>query len=442
MDENQLKTTPCSTDAERAILSCAMQWTESFDAISQHFAGDSLFYVPAHRTIWRAMNTCLKEGGKSDMVTVTAKLRERGELEGVGGPLYLADLYSDAATPTMLPDYLRIANNSAKRRRVIADCHELASDAYDSDRNIDETIQRLDTTVQHLLRTSSANRTHQWRQVISSGIETIQARMSAGGKLPGTSTGFEGLDEFTNGYQPGQVWVIGARPGSGKTALALNLAEHLGRADSPTAFFSAEMFADELAIRSLSSQTKLDSLKLARGDIGNHDLARLSQAIHNSLKWPIWVDDRPNMRLIDIQVATRNLVRENGVKVVFVDYLQLIKEPDGSRSREDAVRRLSEGFKQLAKEMAITVVCLAQLNRESEKRNNRKPQKSDLRDSGSIEQDANVILLLHEEDDDSGEPSMVIDVDIIVAKCRGGICGAIPFEFSKPTTTFTPRKKQ
>jgi replicative DNA helicase len=265
----------------------------------------------------------------------------------------------------------------------------------------------------------------------------IEDARVAGGKIPGISTGFESLDASTNGYQGGQLWLLAARPGAGKTAMLMNLVENLVSANIPTAIYSAEMFAEELAIRSLSGQTRIDSLKLARGDIGKMDFVKLRDAINNSHKWPLWIDDRADMRLVDIQVSARQLVKQSGVRVIFVDYLQLIKEPEGSRNREDAVRRLSDGLKQLAKELDITVVTLAQLNRDAEKRG--RPVKSDLRDSGAIEQDANVILLLNPTEPDSQDP--VVDVEVIVAKCRGGKMGPISFEFDRPVTTFREKRE-
>jgi replicative DNA helicase len=439
MTDSPLRSMPCDPDAERAVLSCGLQWADCFDKIAMNPAGSTLFYTPAHRSIWNAMADCRREGLQSDIVTVTAKLRGKDQLEQCGGPAYLAGIYTDAATPRMLPDYLKIAQEFAQRRAFIQTYSELTGDAFDLNQRISDTFQRADSAIQGMMRTTSENRTKEFRVVMAEAVHTIQERYDAGGKLPGISTGFEPIDNATNGYQGGQQWVVGARPGSGKTALAMNLAENLGRAEIPTAFFSAEMFADELGIRSLSSQAKIDSLKLARGQIGKTEFAKIGQAITRSVNWPLWVDDRPDMRLIDIQVATRNLVREHGVKIVFIDYLQLIKEPEGSRSREDAISKLSNAFKQLAKELNITTVLLAQLNRESEKRGNKMPVKSDLRDSGAIEQDANVILLLHEKSDDPTE--MVVDVDVIIAKCRGGLTGPIPFEFCKPTTTFLPKFK-
>lgn len=429
---------PKNPDAERAVLSCAVQWPGCMDQIAANPFAESLFFVPAHRTIWGAMLALKSKGIAADLTTLTSRLRETGELEHVGGAVTVAEIYQDAPTPKLLPDYLHLATESAKRRSLLTDLFAVTKDCFNPEVPIDATTQRLDTAIQRLLRSASSGQScNRFQKVLADTIHLIEERRALGGKLPGISTGWDKLDEQTNGYKVGEMWVIGARPGTGKTAVALNLAENLARANVPTAFFSAEMFADELGIRSLSGQSKIDSLKLARGQVNQGDFGKIAQAVQQSMNWPLWIDDRPNMRLIDIQVGIRSLVREHGIKVAFVDYLQLIEEPDGSRSREDAVRRLSNALKQLAKELGITIVVLAQLNRSSEKRNDRRPINADLRDSGSIEQDANVIILLHAEEPDPNEA--IQSVDLLVSKCRGGILGPIPFEFHKAITTFKPK---
>jgi replicative DNA helicase len=430
---------PSTPDAEKALLSCALQWPECLEAIAEHPGGTALFYVPAHVEIFLSMLAIRAQKLKVDSVTLIDRFRQSERLDAVGGALMIAELMDDVPTPKLLPDYLATAYATQKRRALAAGCHRIAFDAMDPDAPIDATIQAADNLVRDLLKTSSNAATRSWTEVLGKTIAQIEAARLAGGKIPGLPTGFEILDERTNGYQSGQLWVLAARPGAGKTALLLNLVENLLGANHPTAIFSAEMYAEELAIRSLSGQTRIDSLRLAKGDFRANDFHRVESAIGHCISWPLWIDDRADMRLVDIQVAARQLAADRGVKVIFVDYLQLVKEPEGSRNREDAVRKLSDGFKQLAKELGITVVCLAQLNRSSERRESKRPDKSDLRDSGAIEQDANVILLLNPLEPDSVEP--IIDVELIVAKCRGGKLGPIDMRFDKPTTTFTQAEK-
>jgi len=430
---------PSDPDAERAVLSCALQWPDCYDKVAAHSSGADLFYLPHHRLIWSAMLSAKLSAGGLDLVTLTSSLRASDDLDAVGGAVMLSELLSDVPSPKMLAGYLKTAENASKRRRIARECHSLAADACDMGKDVDGLVQRADSIIQGLLRSSSQSRARRWNDVLGKTLQQIDDARSAGGRIPGLSTGYPCLDSATNGYQPGQLWVVAARPGAGKTALLMCMVRHLVEADHATAIFSAEMFAEELAIRAISGQSKIDSLKLASGKLDRMDFGKITSALEQSTAWPLWVDDRADMRLVDIQVGARRLVKEEAVKVIFVDYLQLIKEPDGSRNREDAVRRLSDGFKQLAKELGITIVALAQLNRSSERREGRKPVVSDLRDSGAIEQDANVILLLNPQESEADEDA--VDVELIVAKCRGGRLGALEFGFNKPTTTFYPKQK-
>jgi replicative DNA helicase len=285
----------------------------------------------------------------------------------------------------------------------------------------------MDTGIRTVMTESSADGLKSYSRVLSDFLALTNDRYFSENKTAGIPTGFALLDEMTGGLQPGQLWVIGARPGAGKTAYAFQIAEYIARAGTPVAFFSAEMLAVELATRAVAADSKIDSLKIQNGYLAKQDFPRLTASIARRMKDPIFIDDRANMRLIDIQVGARRAVSEHGVRVAFVDYLQLIQEEEGSRNREDAVRRLSNGLKQLGKELGIAVVALAQLNRQSDGKD-AKPKASNLRDSGSIEQDANTIVLLHAESKNSATA--------IVAKVRGGKRGEIALDFDGPTTRF------
>lgn len=430
---------PSNPDAERAVLSCALQWPQCHDTVAAHPAGAELFYTPAHREIYSALSAVKIETPAPDMILVADELRSADRLEAVGGTGYLAELWTDSPSPDLLGRYLAIASETHRRRHLVRECHAMAAAACDDKADVDGLMQRLDTLSRRLSVAASEDNCRSWGDVAFATVDKLQAAFNEeGGKVPGLSTGYAALDERTNGMQPGQLWIVAARPGAGKTAFGFNIVENLVTAGTPCAVFSAEMYAEELAIRSISRQTGIDSLRLSRGDVYKGDFPRIAHALSRCGQWPLWIDDRAHMRLIDIQVGSRRMVSEHGVKVIVVDYLQLIKEPEGSRNREDAVRRLSDGLKQLAKELGITVIALAQLNRASEKRDGRKPSMSDLRDSGSIEQDANVVILLNPEE----EEGPVITVDVIVAKCRGGKIGSDAYDFQRSTTTFRTQKAQ
>lgn len=417
---------PSNIDAEKGILSACIQWPETCDEVSI-CGGSSLFYDPGNRCIWTALDAMRAERVEIGLATIISRLRESEKLEAAGGPQVLANLFDDVASRALLPDLLKSATDAAKRRSIFTLAESAIRDAKDAAKSIDDTMQRMDAGIRSVLTETSNDGLKTYSRVLADFLEVTNDRYFSDSKTAGILTGFPILDEMTGGLQPGQLWVIGARPGAGKTAYAFQIAEFVAKAVSPIAFFSAEMLAVELATRAIAADSKIDSLKIQNGFLTKQDFPRITSSISRRMKDPIFIDDRPNMRLIDIQVGSRRGVSEHGIKVAFVDYLQLIKEEDGSRNREDAVRRLSNGLKQLAKELGITVVALAQLNRQSDGKD-AKPKASNLRDSGSIEQDANTIILLHPESKSSATA--------IVAKVRGGKRGEIALDFDGPTTRF------
>ena len=431
--------TPHHPDTERAVLSCCLQWPETIERVVSEPLQASLFFVPAHRILWNTMREMHAENEPLDLITLNDRLTRRNQLEQVGGPRMVAELIEDAPTVSLLPEYLKSILRDTKHRQLITTCNDIIIEAHDPESDIISLIQTLDTEVRRMLDSAHGDTIIQWNEALSKGIVAIEERYKLGGELPGISTGLKELDERTNGYQEGQLWVLGARPGAGKTAFALQQAIGLAKRETAVGIFSAEMQVEELVVRALSAESGIDGLRLAKGEVQKNEFQKISLAVARQNGLPIYTDDQSGMTLLDIQLGTRRLTREHGVKVIFVDYLQLIKGSTNAWNREDDVRRLSNGLKDLAKELKITVVALAQLNRDSEKRNDNKPLQSDLRDSGSIEQDANVIGLLHKLPDDRDEEYPEVDIDFILAKCRGGRPGTIHLSFERPTTTFTEK---
>lgn len=440
MSDDFLRPMPCSNDAERAVLSCALQWPDCIGKILAQHGGERLFYIPANRTTWNALEKLHRERGNIDLITLKDELRRQGDLEKVGGPAALAELLDAVPSTQLLPHYLKAISDDAQRREIITTCYQVAESAYNPASKIEELTQALDNQTQAAFRTLSSRRSRNFKAVILDAVDLIHERMMKGGELPGLSYGIDALDEATNGMQGGQTIIVAGRPGLGKSSLAMNFGEHLANKGIPIAVFSIEMLAEQLGVRSLAAHAELDSLKLGRGWVSKEEMKRLSMAVQKVADLPIWIDDRSDMRLIDIQIETRRLVREHGIKLVVVDYLQLLRYPADAKNKEDAAAQISKGLASLAKELNIPIIVVSQLNRDSEKRAGGKPKSSDLRDSGQIEQDANVILLLHA--DSVNDSDAIIDMEIIVAKCRGGRLGSIPVEFHRPFTTFKARRTQ
>jgi replicative DNA helicase len=423
---------PSNNDAEQGLLSIALQWPETMDAMSEA-GGETLFYDPAFRRIWRAMESMRLGKVRIDITTVTATLRADDTLDAIGGPSMLAELASDAPSPAIAPDLLQIARKASKARRI-AEIAENASRAIlRPNADPDKIAGKMDAALKSVMLDISEDKIKTWPQALGLFLADLQERFKAGAKCSGLSTGFPIMDKMIGGAQPGQLVILGARPSIGKTAFGFQIAENIASNSGPVIFFSAEMEAIELAMRAMSREAKIDSLKFQSAELNKTDFNAIAAATDRQRVKPILVDDRSGIRLADIEIGSRRAVSEHGAKAVFVDYLQLIREDDHSRNREDAVRRLSGGLKQLAKELQIPVFALAQLNRSGEGRDGR-PRMSQLRDSGSIEQDANVVILLH-------RPGFRHDgtaiIEAIIEKARGGKAHqAIEYSFHGPTTTF------
>lgn len=424
---------PSNLDAERGLLSIAMQWPDAIDGISES-GGESLFYDPSHRRIWRGLESMRLGRVKIDLTTLTATLRADNTLDAIGGPATLAELATDACSPAIAPDLLLMARKASKSRKI-AEIAETASRAILQPKaDPDEIAGKMDADLKSVLLEISADKVKTWPEALGLFLSDLQERFQTGAKCAGLSTGFPLLDQMTGGAQPGQLIVIGARPSVGKTAFGFQIAENIACQEGPILFFSAEMEAMELAMRAMSREAKIDSLKFQTADLVKADFNAIGTATERQRRKPIFVDDRSGIRLTDIEIGSRRAVSDHGAKAVFVDYLQLIREEQGSRSREDAVRRLSGGLKQLAKELQIPIFTLAQLNRSNEGKD-AAPKLHNLRDSGSIEQDANVVVLLHRLGFRHDGTAIV---EAIVAKARGGRANqSIEYSFHGPTTTFS-----
>ena len=437
----QLRGTPMNADAEKAVLSCVLQWPETcFERVASVSDSDGLFYIPANLTLWKVFNALQAKGSPLDTITVNNELSNAGDLEKVGGAGAVADLIDDIPSAKMLGDYLRILGEARRRRKIIQDGRTLIAEAYDSGSDIESASLSFSSTLNDVLEggSNSGEKIRSIKEVTLSTITQLQDRFDNKGQLPGVSTGFTELDNSTNGFLPGKMHVVAARPGVGKTAIGFQFIQNAAKAGVNCGVFSAEMFGEELVERGISSDSGIDGLVLRRGTLKKSQMGKIMDASNRIAGLPVWIDDRPAMGLNDIIFGVRRMVREHGVKLVLVDYLQFIREPEGSRSRVDAVTKLSAELTNLAKETGVAMIVLAQLNRASEGREGGKPKLSDLRDSGTIEQDAYGVILLHEKQGGE-EVSEIVDLDLIVAKWRGGRLGPVPLIFEKPTSTFTAR---
>ena len=418
---------PSDSNVEKATISCLLRDPRLMEEANLALTLEH-FYCPSNQAIFREAQNMYAASGEIDFVLLSRQLQTE---EGMTGRT-LAELADDIPTTRAFPQYIDILSDKLRRRELIISAEELSRRAYDEAEPILGTMEEMARVAERGINESMREvEFTDWDTVLANVCDKIEASFKQpGGELPGIPTGFPKLDEWTNGMQEGQLWVIGGRPGNGKTTAGFQIVQDVVRNNIPAAVFSAEMIDEELAARVISSLTGIGGLELMRGDFPGAKLPLLAKALKSQKGLPLYIDDRENMSLFDIEAGAHQLVKKHGVKVIMVDYIQLLREDKDSRSREDAIRRISAGLKAIAKKYRITVIALSQLNRGDGGR----PNLARLRDSGAIEQDANVILFIHNDDPEDAEP--VTPVDFILAKCRGGRLGTIDMEFNKPVTTF------
>jgi len=443
---------PHSIEAEMSLLgSMLLDPAVIGDVLSTIQSGDA-FYSTAHAAIFDTLITHYDAHRSGDLVQLAEALRDKGSLEDVGGPQYLMRLAEAVPSAVNAPHYARIVADKAKLRRLIDAAGSIIHDAYhsgegdpDGARTVLDQAERLIFDVAEEAQTSDAERLS---ELLHQTIETLED--NEGRTVTGLGSGYYDLDELTSGLQAGEMVIVAARPSMGKTALALNLAEHIalagdGGRPAPTLVFSLEMSRQAVAQRLLCARSGVDSQRLRRNILTEDDFKRLMGSCGELGDAPLFVDDTPGLSVLQLRAKARRLWRQHDIKCIIVDYLQLLTAPGSAReSRQVEVSAISRGIKALARELAVPIVCLSQLNRGAEQREGHRPRMSDLRESGSIEQDADVIMLLHREAYyHQGDPDWLAEnpekehlAELIVAKQRNGPTGVVELTWDSKTTRF------
>jgi replicative DNA helicase len=455
---------PHAPEAEMSLLGSIILDPRAMVDVLDHVQSGDDFYSAAHGVIFDALREIADRNPETDLVELTDRLRDRAELEDVGGSEYLLQLAEQVPSAVNAPHYARLVADKARLRRLIKATSEILYDAYhvgggDGPEDVKEAVDAAEMKIFEIARADDRAAFANLATLLQEELDRIE---SVEGRLvSGLHTGFDDLDEKLSGLQQGEMIIVAARPSMGKTALALNLAEqvamggrtpwtraHVGPV--PVGFFSLEMSRSALAQRLLSAYSGVDSHKMRTGQINDQVMDQLVRACGDLSQAPIIVDDTPNMTVMQLRARARRMVDRHGVKAIFVDYLQLMTAPGASReSRQVEVSAISRGIKALARELSLPVICLAQLNRGSESREGNRPRMSDLRESGSIEQDADVVMLLHresyyhqgdmnwmEENEDK-----VNDAELIIAKQRNGPTGVVHLTWDAHTTRFKNRAR-
>ena len=430
------RTMPHDDVAEQSVLGGMLLSKDAIaDVVESLRASD--FYKPAHETIYEAILSLYGHGSPADAITVADELKKRGELTRVGGASYIHTLIASVPTAANAQYYAEIVKEHAIMRRLIEAGTKIAQLGYANETEVDTLVDQAQAEIYAVTDGNAKEDYVSFSDALEETINEIDANSNRPDGVYGVPTDFIEFDELTGGLHGGQMIVIAARPGVGKSTLALDIARSASiHHQMTTVFFSLEMSRTELAMRILSAEGKISMGRLKKGDLdteGWTNLATLQGRIDSA---PLFIDDSPNMTLMEIRAKCRRLKQRNDLKLVVLDYLQLMSSGKKVESRQQEVSEFSRSLKLLAKELDVPVIALSQLNRGSEQRTDKRPMVSDLRESGSIEQDADMVILLHREDVYNPESDRVGEADMIIAKHRGGPTRTILLAFSGKYSRF------
>lgn len=389
------------------------------------------FYRPAHEVIYDAIIDLYGRGEPADAVTVAAELTSQGELTRVGGAPYLHTLISSVPTAANASYYARIVQERAVLRRLVQAGTRIVQLGYGSDGgDVDEVVNTAQSEVYAVTEQRTSEDYLPLGEIISPTLEEIQAAASRGSESIGVPTGFRDFDDVTHGLHPGQMIVVAARPAVGKSTFGIDIARSASIKHKMTSvLFSLEMSQTEIAMRMLSAESEVPLQNMRKGVMDDADWDRLARTLNKVSDAPVFVDDSPNMSLMEIRAKCRRLKQRHDLKLVIIDYLQLMSSGKQVESRQQEVSEFSRAIKLLAKELEVPVIAISQLNRGSEQRQDKTPQMSDLRESGAIEQDADMVVLIHREDMYEKESPRAGEADLILAKHRNGPTSVIPVAF-------------
>lgn len=422
----QLRVLPHNIEAEQSVLGAIMLEPEKWDEVNDTISEEH-FYKTAHKVIYTAFRELNIKGQPIDILTVSELLKKKDEIEQVGGAAYLAEILNLTPTTANLKTYVDIVVEKAILRKLISECQGLVTKAYDQEyEDIGSFIDGAEAKIFSIAEKKKVDGLVPANEILKSSMQRIDELYNAGGVgITGVSSGFTDLDKMTAGFQPGELTIIAARPSMGKTAFSLNIASNAAiREGKKVAYFSLEMGQEQLMLRMLASESRIDMSAMRIGKIPDSSWPKLINTVSIISKSGLFIDDTSGISPFEIRAKCRRLKATHGLDMIMVDYLQLMDLKQKVESRERAVSEISKTLKAIAKELKVPVIALAQLNRGVEGRSDRRPMLSDLRESGSIEQDADVIMMIYRDDYYERENSDAKGIaEIIISKQRNGPTG-------------------
>ncbi len=432
------KVPPNNQDAERATLGALLL---DPDAISNviRFVHPEDFYDNAHRVIHEAIITLYTKGKKADLITLTDQLRLSGNLELAGGPGYIASLTSLVPSAANVEYYAKIVQDNAVRRRLLHISAEIQAEAHDESMEVREVVEEAQKKIFDAMQNQQAVMYKSVMEILPATIEAIERLTHSKTEYTGVPSGFRALDAMTAGFQKSELVVIGARPSMGKTAIALSMAKNIAiDRNIPVGFFTLEMSDKALMQRLISLETSIASQNLRTGLLKNSDINRMIDAAGRIYEAPLYIADMPSMKLLDLRSLARRLKADKDIQILFIDYLTLITSESSEIPRHEQIAEISRSLKALARELDIPVVALSQVKRDAE---GKRPNLADIRESGSVEQDADLVIFLHRDRDterkvEEGEAGNPIVTELIIAKQRNGPVGTVEVMFVPSYTRF------
>ena len=435
------RTLPHNLEAEKSVLGAILVNNEAFNHAAELIDARD-FFRDAHRRIFDRMVTLSERGDAIDLVTLKEELGRMGELEAVGGPAYVASLADGVPRSANVEHYARIVKEKATLRSLIFSANKILANAYQAEDDPDVILDGAEKAIFEIAEDRVRAGFTPLRDLVQSSFATIEKLQQHKGMVTGVPTGFVDLDEMTSGLQPSDLVLVAARPSMGKTSFVLNIAQHVGiHTEMTVGFFSLEMSKEQLFMRMLTGEARIDNHRFRSGYLNEKDYGRLSHALGTLAEARVYIDDTASIGVLEMRAKARRLQAEHGLNLLIIDYIQLMQGRGRFENRQQELASISRSLKILAKELQVPVVALSQLSRAPETRSDHRPQLSDLRESGALEQDADVVMFIYRDEqyrDADGQPNQESEgvAEIIIGKQRNGPVGTVKLAFIKEHTRF------
>ncbi|MEH7451402.1 replicative DNA helicase [Gottfriedia acidiceleris] len=431
------RTPPQNIEAEQAVLGAILLDSEALISTSERLLPED-FYRAAHQKIFEAMLKIASRNEPLDVITLTSELANQGVLEEVGGVSYLNDMLASVPTASNVEYYAKSVEEKSTLRRLIRTATNIVTESYAPDTPVDVVLNEAEKSILKVAQRTNVSGFQSIKDVVFTTFSKIETLFNQRGDITGVPTGFTDLDRMTAGFQPNDLIIVAARPSVGKTAFALNIAQNVAtKTDENVAIFSLEMGADQLVMRMLCAEGNINAQALRTGNLEQEDWNKLTMAASSLAGTGIYIDDTPGIRVNDIRAKCRRLKQEHGLGMILIDYMQLIQGNGKSgENRQQEVSEISRSLKGLARELKVPLIALSQLSRSVESRQDKRPMMSDIRESGSIEQDADIVAFLYRDDYYDKESENKNIIEIIIAKQRNGPVGTVSLAFVKEYNKF------